>query len=118
MLLKVSILSHGRAMQGGMIYNLLQRREGAFIAVLHIVVDQAAQLYERHAVAFLAGMQVQGRGECCGAIVDNDPRIPVLLIEEKDRASPEAARAVFDALFCKAESVRITALFQLQQPSI
>jgi hypothetical protein len=52
---------------------------------------------------------------CSGCLVDNDPRVGVILIDSEDRKTKENARAVFDALFTTAQSVMITSVWSIEK---
>ena len=51
-----------------------------------------------------------------GALVDNDPRVEVRLLQPSDRASVAEARKVFDGLFWTATRVDITSVWQVSKP--
>jgi hypothetical protein len=53
-----------------------------------------------------------------GALVDNDVRIGVRLLQPADRESVQAARKVFDELFWTAQRVRLTSVWQIGTPSV
>ena len=53
-----------------------------------------------------------------GALVDNDVRIGVRMLQPSDRESVEAARKVFDQLFWTAKRVRLTSVRQIGTPSV
>ena len=48
-----------------------------------------------------------------GALIDNDKRVGIVMLEESDREDPQAARAVFNALFWTAHRVIITSVWQV-----
>lgn len=100
-------------MPGGSPFHLLQQYTGSFVVVLDVLVGDAAGTVERHAVALLAGFEVPTHPGHVGCIVDNDPRIPVLMLTAADRATPLAARAVFARLFKTATAVHITSIWKL-----
>ena len=73
---------------------------------------------ERHAVSYLAGFTIPTHRGHMGALVDNDVRIGVRLLQPADRESVQAARKVFDELFWTAQRVRLTSVWQIGTPSV
>ena len=50
-----------------------------------------------------------------GALVDNDVRVGVRMLETSDRSTVDAARNVFSKLFWTAERVRITSVWRISK---
>ena len=71
-------------------------------------------------MAYMADFELPTHPDHFGAIVDNDPRIGVLMLEESDRAlldGPQPyknAREVFAGLFPDAVKVRIDSVWELR----
>lgn len=70
---------------------------------------------ERHSVAVMPNFWSAAAPRCAGAIVDNDPDMPVIMLEEKDYADKFAARQVFARLFPKGQ-VFITSVYCITKP--
>ena len=69
---------------------------------------------ERHSVALLADFFMPKSPYHLGAIVDNDKRIGVRLLDEEDR-TVEGSRKIFDDLFWDAIEVRITSAWSISK---
>ena len=67
---------------------------------------------ERHCVSLLTDIELDAYPNRRGAIIDNDKRIGVRLLDETDR-TVDGSRKVFDSLFPFAAQVRITGAFKL-----
>ena len=138
-------ITHGSAslsrMPGGVAFNLLQIREGAFMVIMEVKVGRsdggvtgmpctegipcdvlltclgclhACATVERHSVAYLADFWMPTHPKNLGALVDNDKRIGVRLLDENDRTL-QGARDIFDGLFWTAQSVRITSIWTIKK---
>ena len=70
---------------------------------------------EHHAVAWLPDFYLPSKPQCSGCLVDNDPRLGVIMVDSEDRQTKEKARAVFDALFSTAQSVMITSVWSIEK---
>jgi len=84
-------------------------------AIVTLIVELTDGNEERHTVALLNGLQLPTHPEYRGAIVDNDSRVGVRLLDENDRTT-EGARKIFDNLFWTAKSVRITSVWEVKAP--
>ena len=95
----------------GVAFQLMQFQTGSFIAVLEATVANGGK--ERHCVAILADFYLPSHPYHRGAIVDNDKRVGVRMLNEDDR-TVNGARKVFDDLFWTAVSVRITSVWRVE----
>ena len=68
---------------------------------------------ERHALSYLADFEIPTHPGHMGALVDNDVRVGVRMLETSDRSTVDAARNVFSKLFWTAERVRITSVWRI-----
>ena len=117
--LDVRCLTHGSSdslarRTGGIEYNTLQLVSGAYIIVLNAILEDGN--VERHAMAYLADFKHPAYRGHFGALVDNDPRVDIRFLQPSDRASVQAARAVFNGLFWTAKRVAITSVWLLEKP--
>ena len=71
-----------------------------------------AMAVERHCVSLLTDIELDAYPNRRGAIIDNDKRIGVRLLDATDRTI-DGSRKVFDSLFPFAAQVRITGAFKL-----
>ena len=67
-------------------------------------------------MAYLADFKHPAYRGHFGALVDNDPRVDIRFLQPSDRASVQAARAVFNGLFWTAKRVAITSVWLLEKP--
>ena len=92
--------------KGGAELALLQRGSGAFVVQLRITTDNSDKKPDLHFVSF------DGR-----FVKDNSRTAKVKEIEPADRATPAAARAVFNSLFPGLKVV-ISAVYQLPSTTL
>ena len=77
---------------------------GVYILILNVVLHEGG--IDRHAVVYVAHQNG-------GTLLDNDPGCNVIFVREHDRASKEAARAVFAGLFPAAKEVRVMRVYHM-----
>ena len=82
------------------------------------VFDSRVSRAARGVLLYLAGFTIPTHPGHMGALVDNDVRIGVRMLQQSDRESVQAARIVFDQLFWTAKRVRITSVWQIGTPII
>jgi hypothetical protein len=87
--------------KGGAALALLQRTSGSFVVQLRVTTDNSDDEPDMHFVAF--------DGQC---VKDNARTAKVKEIDAGDRATPAAARAVFDSLF-PGLKVMVSAVYEL-----
>ena len=129
-------------MPGGTAFQTMQLTSGSYIIVLKATLDDGsgemhmpfmcvcmpidmcwtrewcvcvvlACTEERHCVAFLSDLTMPTHPGFKGAIVDNDKRVSVRLLQPEDRTL-EGSRKVFDQLFWTASEVRITSVWSVE----
>ena len=100
--------------KGGLGFATLQLDKGSYIVVVQATLADGG--VERHALAFLSDFKHPAYRNHLGALVDNDPRVEVRLLQPSDRASVAEARKVFDGLFWTATRVDITSVWQVSKP--
>ena len=103
---------------GGLSYNVMQLRNGTYMIVLNAYVidrDTKEKSVERHCVTMLSEMSLPAYPDYMGALIDNDNRIGVRMLQEKDRTK-EGAKDIFNSLFWTAEEVRITSVWMVACP--
>ena len=98
---------------GGVAYQLMQLQNDTLMVMLEVVVDDST--VERHTVALLTDFEMPTHPTHRGAIIDNDPRIPIRMLDDSDRTK-DGARKVFDSLFWTARHVRISSVWRLAKP--
>ena len=75
---------------GGLSYNVMQLRNGTYMIVLNAYVidrDTKEKSVERHCVTMLSEMSLPAYPNYVGALIDNDKRIGVRMLQEQDRTS-------------------------------
>ena len=70
---------------------------------------------DNHAGVLDMDCRLDAEPDCCGMLIDNDPGSAGILLFEKDRATPKAAREFFESkegLFPSAAKVEIITVYQ------
>lgn len=106
-------------MPGGTAFQVMQfpaEYNVAYILIVHAKVgDGDSSTIEKHCIAYLPAVYVSSKPTCRGALVDNDTRINVLMVDDTDRTI-DGARSLFDSLFPTAVEVRIRGVYRFVLP--
>ena len=106
-------------MPGGTAFQVMQLPADytvAYILIVHAKVGVGEMsTTEKHCIAYLPAVYVSSKPTCRGALVDNDTRINVLMVDDNDRTI-DGARKLFDSLFPTAVEVRIRGVYRFALP--
>ena len=97
----------------GLVYNVFQLRDHSYLLVVKVTLRNDKPP-ERHTIAWLPGFRLPAYPEHVGALVDNDVRLPIIMLREHDRGVEES-RELLNSLFWTAERVTITEVWRIQK---